>query len=134
MSEPAATKKTAAKKPAAKKAAAGAAAKKTGTAAKKPAGRKQPELKRRDLQKAILAAAAAAGEECGPGGLVAYLQRQALATPSPFLTLLGKALAEEEELAAPELRLIELVPAALPPRTEEEAEANLPPKSGGSGG
>jgi hypothetical protein len=41
------------------------------------------------LKDAILEAAEAAG---GEGGMVAYLQAQAVANPSPFMALLGKVL------------------------------------------
>ena len=41
------------------------------------------------LKDAILQAATDAGEE---GGLVGYLQKQAIASPGPFLALLGKVL------------------------------------------
>jgi hypothetical protein len=41
------------------------------------------------LKDAILAAAERAG---GEGGIVAYLEKQALENPGPFMTLLGKVL------------------------------------------
>jgi hypothetical protein len=47
------------------------------------------------LKDAILRAAEAAGGEetdDSPGGLVAYLQAQAIANPAPFMALLGKVL------------------------------------------
>ncbi len=47
------------------------------------------------LKEAILKAAEGAGGEASedsPGGLVAYLQTQALANPGPFMSLLGKVL------------------------------------------
>jgi len=46
------------------------------------------------LKDAILAAAEAAG---GPGGIVGYLTLQAIETPGPFLTLMGKVLPTQIE-------------------------------------
>jgi len=79
---------------------------------KAPAGKKTAKPKRKKLHKAILQAAEAAGKEFGEAGLVSYLQAQAVATPSPFLTLLGKVLTEAEDKTAPPVRRIELVAAA----------------------
>lgn len=82
--------------------------------------RKKADCSGKALQKAILQAAAAAGAEFGEDGLVSYLQRQALAAPSPFLTLLGKALAENEDASAAPVRVIELVPAGAEQKIEEK--------------
>ena len=47
------------------------------------------------LKDAILQAAELAGGEAddkSPGGMIAYLQKQAIANPGPFMALLGKVL------------------------------------------
>lgn len=79
--------------------------KKTGGVSVKRSGDK-------NLRKAILDAAAAAGKDFGDEGIVSYLQAQALSAPGAFLTLLGKILAEAEEQASPPVRRIELVAGA----------------------
>ncbi len=59
--------------------------------APKTGGRQRgtPNKFTRDLKAAILAAAEEAG---GEGGTTAYLVRQAIDNPGPFMTLLGKVL------------------------------------------
>ncbi|KAA6204573.1 MAG: hypothetical protein DU429_05105 [Candidatus Tokpelaia sp.] len=86
-------------------------------AGKKTAGK----AGRKKLHKAILQAAEAAGKEFGEAGLVSYLQAQAVATPSPFLTLLGKVLTEAEDKTVPPVRRIELVAAAGAAGPEKES-------------
>jgi len=61
------------------------------------------------LDAAIIKAAQEAGKKYGDKGLVSYLEAQAHAAPSPFLTLLGKILAREEEQTIPPITRIEIV-------------------------
>ena len=49
------------------------------------------------MREAILKAAEKAGEDLGEDGLVAYLLEQAREKPTPFLNLLWKMAAEEDE-------------------------------------
>ena len=69
----------------------------------------QISLDKKALSKAVLAAAERAGEQFGEDGLVSYLEAQALATPSPFLTLLAKAIYETEENEQKAVHKIEIV-------------------------
>jgi len=74
------------------------------------------------LDAAILKAAQEAGKKYGDEGLVSYLEAQAHAAPSPFLTLLGKILAREDEQKAPPITRIELVAPQLDRDNEKELE------------
>jgi len=93
---------------------------------KAAAGKKPIRPRRKKLHKAILQAAEAAGREFGEAGLVSYLQAQAVATPSPFLSLLGKVLTEAEDKSLPPVRRIELVAAVAAPLPEQGGEEALP--------
>lgn|GEM_PF-1199088 len=93
---------------------------------KAAAAKKAARPKRKKLHKAILQAAEAAGKEFGEAGLVSYLQAQAVATPSPFLSLLGKVLTEAEDKSLPPVRRIELVAAVAAPLPEQGGEEAAP--------
>lgn len=71
--------------------------------------RKTPNAERDRLCRAVLAAAEAAGGQFGDEGLVSYLQAQAVATPSPFLTLLSKVIQDEDEKASAPVIRVEIV-------------------------
>lgn len=89
-------------------------------------------LDREKLCKAVLCAAEAAGEQFGDKGLVSYLEAQAIATPSPFLTLLGKVLADDKiqenakithiEIIAPQLK--QAAQQAIEQEQEQDKEAH----------
>lgn len=49
------------------------------------------------LSQAVLEAAERAGKQFGDKGLVSYLEAQAIATPSPFMSLLTKAICKDAE-------------------------------------
>ncbi|UXM95421.1 hypothetical protein N5853_01900 [Bartonella sp. HY329] len=66
-------------------------------------------IEREKLCKAVLSAAEAAGKQFGDNGLVSYLEAQAIATPSPFLTLLGKVLAEDKLSEGAKITHIEII-------------------------
>lgn len=69
----------------------------------------QTALDKKALSKAVLAAAHRAGKQFGEDGLISYLEAQALATPSPFISLLAKAICEADEECASPITKIEIV-------------------------
>ena len=66
-------------------------------------------LDRAKLSKAVLEAAEAAGKQFGEKGLVSYLEAQAIATPSPFMSLLTKAICEPEVSQEGKITHIEII-------------------------
>lgn len=84
------------------------------------------DINRDKLCKAVLSAAEAAGKQFGDKGLVSYLEAQAIATPSPFLTLLGKVLAEEKLSESAKITRIEIIA----PQLEERLVQKTTPAIG----
>jgi len=72
------------------------------------------------LDNAILKAAEQAGRHYGDEGLVSYLEAQAVATPSPFLTLLGKLLGRGEAEHLDRVTRIEIVAPAFDENNKDE--------------
>lgn len=99
---------------------------------------KVTRINREKLCKAVMQAADAAGKQFGENGLVSYLEAQAVATPSPFLTLLGKVISDEREVEAPRVTRIEIVAPEIAPAneaksgiTQEENNQESQKKNGG---
>jgi len=67
------------------------------------------KLDRERFRQAVLEAAEAAGKQFGDDGLVSYLEAQAVATPSPFMTLLTKIISDSSDLPQATITKIEIV-------------------------
>lgn len=67
------------------------------------------KLDRERFRQAVLEAAEAAGKQFGEDGLVSYLEAQAVATPSPFMTLLTKILSDNSDTPKTTITRIEIV-------------------------
>jgi len=77
-------------------------------------------MEKLSLKQAMMAAATKAG---GEEGLVAYLEKQALATPSSFLTLLGKLAAQQDgDIEQPVMRIELVAPLASLDRQENNED------------
>lgn len=88
--------------------------------------RKTIKPDREKLCQAVLEAAETAGKQFGDQGIVSYLQAQAIATPSPFLTLLSKVLADDRDMVKPRITRIEIVtpqPGRSEPQTDSREES-----------